>query len=323
MKRSRKAFTLIELLVVIGIIAVLLAMLVPAVMKVREAANRMSCANNLKQLGLGLILFEHDYGKFPPGQAKGPLLEAHITKPDVHHGWAPFILPYIEQDNLAKLYDFNAWSASWENQPVVAKQLPIFQCPSTPEQDRFMEFGVFTGGRKGACGDYAPTFGVDRALVDLGLIDQPEDQAIFGTFSNGPLVWHITYYQGILVPNRMTRLSEIRDGTSNTIMLTEDAGRPALWLAGHKVADNVVGGGPWQAYNNGFVVGGSNPDGSSPGPCAINCTNKNEVYSFHPGGANAVFADGSVRFLHAGMDIRVLAKLVTRADGEVISAEDY
>jgi prepilin-type N-terminal cleavage/methylation domain-containing protein/prepilin-type processing-associated H-X9-DG protein len=322
MNHPRQAFTLIELLVVIAIIAVLIAILLPAVMKVREAANRMSCTNNLKHLGLALHLYENFHCKFPPGQAKGPLLEAHITKPDVHHGWAPFILPYIEQDNLAKLYDFDAWSASWENQPVVAKQLPIFQCPSTPEQDRFMEFGVFTGGRKGACGDYAPTFGVDRALVDLDWIDQPEDQAIFGTFSSGPLVWHITYYQGILVPNRMTRLIEIRDGASNTILLTEDAGRPALWLAGHKVADNEVGGGPWQAYNNGFVVRGSNADGSSPGPCAINCTNNNEIYSFHPGGANAVFADGHVRFLQKGMSIQVLANLVTRAGGEVVSAED-
>jgi prepilin-type N-terminal cleavage/methylation domain-containing protein/prepilin-type processing-associated H-X9-DG protein len=318
MNRSRKAFTLIELLVVIAIIAVLLAILLPAVQKVREAANHMKCANNLKQLGLGLRLFEDAHGKFPPGQANGPLPEAGIKKPDVHHGWAPFILPHIEQDNLFKLYDFNAWSASWENQPVVAKQLPIFQCPSTPEQDRYMEFGVFTGGRKGACGDYAPTFGVDRALVDLRLIDRPEDQLIFGTFSSGPLVWEITYYPGILVPNRMTRLSEIRDGASNTILLTEDAGRPALWLAGHKVADNKVAGGPWQAYNNGFVVRGSNADGSSPGPCAINCTNENEVYSFHPGGANAVFADGHVQFLSQGMSIRTLAALVTRAGGEVV-----
>jgi prepilin-type processing-associated H-X9-DG protein len=309
--------------VVIAIIAVLLAMLVPAVMKVREAANRMSCTNNLKQLGLALHDFHGTHGKFPPGNVQGPFSQLGITTRDVHHGWGAFLLPYIEQDNLFKLYDFNAWSASLENQPVMSQPLKIFQCPSTPEQDRFMEFGVFTGGKKGACGDYAPTFGVDRALVDLGLIVQPEDQAIFGTFSNGPLVWHITYYQGILVPNRMTRLSEIRDGTSNTILLTEDAGRPALWLASHKVADNKVGGGPWAGYNNGFVVRGSNPDGSSPGGCAINCTNNNEIYSFHPGGANAVFADGSVHFLQKGMDIRVLAKLVTRAGGEVVSAEDY
>ena len=186
-----------------------------------------------------------------------------------------------------------------------------------------MTFGVFTGGKKGACGDYAPTFGVDRALVDLGLIKQPQDQAILGTFSSGPTVWHIMYYRGILVPNRMTRLSEIRDGASNTIMLTEDAGRPQLWQAGKPGPDETVIGGPWGAYNNGFVVQGSNADGSSPGPCAINCTNNQEIYSFHPGGASALFADGSVHFLQVSMDIRVLAKLVTRAGGEVIPAEDY
>ena len=323
MNHPRKAFTLIELLVVIGIIAVLLAMLVPAVMKVREAANRMSCANNLKELGLALHNFYDTNRNFPPGNVQGPFPRLAITTRDVHHGWAPFILPYIEQDNLFKLYDFNAYSASGENQPVISQPLKIFQCPSTPEQDRFMEFGVFTNGRKGACGDYAPTFGIDRALVGLSLINQPEDQAISGTFSSGPTVWHTTYYRGVLVPNKMTGMNEITDGASNTIMLIEDAGRPALWLAGNKVADNQIIGGPWAAYNNGFVVRGSNADGSSPGPCAINCTNNQEIYSFHPGGANTVYADGSVRFLQKGMDIRVLAKLVTRAGGEVISAEDY
>jgi prepilin-type N-terminal cleavage/methylation domain-containing protein/prepilin-type processing-associated H-X9-DG protein len=323
MNHPRKAFTLIELLVVIGIIAVLLAMLVPAVMKVREAANRMSCTNNLKQLGLAMQNFHGTHRKFPPGNVQGPFPQLGITTRDVHHGWAVFILPYIEEDNRADLYHLNLWSASWENQPVMSQPLKIFQCPSTPEQDRFMTFGVFTGGKKGACGDYAPTFGVDRALVDLGFMKQPEDQVIFGTFSSGPTVWHITYYRGVLVPNKMTGMNEITDGTSNTIMLTEDAGRPALWLAGNKVAENQDIGGPWAGYNNGFVVRGSNPDGSSPGPCAINCTNNLEIYSFHPGGANTVFADGSVQFLKADIDIRILAALVTRAGGEVISAEDY
>jgi prepilin-type N-terminal cleavage/methylation domain-containing protein/prepilin-type processing-associated H-X9-DG protein len=322
MNYPRKAFTLIELLVVIGIIAVLLAMLVPAVMKVREAANRMSCANNLKQLGLALHNFHDTHRKFPPGNVQGPFPLLGITTPNVNHGWAVFILPYIEEDNRADRYHLNLWSASWENQPVMSQPLKIFQCPSAPEQDRFMTFGVFTGGKKGACGDYAPTFGVDRALVDLRLIKQPEDQAILGTFSSGPTVWHITYYRGILVPNRMTPLREIRDGASNTIMLTEDAGRPQLWQAGKPGPDETVIGGPWGAFNNGFVVQGSNADGSSPGPCAINCTNNQEVYSFHPGGANAVFADGSVRFLRADIDIRILAALVTRAGGEIASAED-
>jgi prepilin-type processing-associated H-X9-DG protein len=121
----------------------------------------------------------------------------------------------------------------------------------------------------------------------------------------------------------MTRLNEIADGTSQTILLAEDAGRPRQWRAGQPGPDQTVEGGPWAAVNSGIILQGSAPDGTTrPGPCAINCTNQREVYSFHPGGANAVFADGSVHFLPAGMSIRVLAALVTRAGGEVVSAGD-
>ena len=120
----------------------------------------------------------------------------------------------------------------------------------------------------------------------------------------------------------MTRVSQILDGTSNTIMLAEDAGRPQLWRAGSRISGQPdVLGGPWAGFLSGFVVRGSNPDGTSPGPCAINCTNNREVYSFHPSGANVVFADGSVHFLQAGMDIQVLANLVTRSGGEVVSCD--
>jgi prepilin-type N-terminal cleavage/methylation domain-containing protein/prepilin-type processing-associated H-X9-DG protein len=296
--RGRGGFTLIELLVGIAIIAVLIGLLIPAVQRVREAANRMKCANNLKQLGLGLLHYENVNKKFPPGNWDGP--------PGRNHGWAPFILCYIEQDNLASLYRWDLWSADPQNQPVVAHQLPIFQCPSAPEQDRFMTFGVFTNNGKGACGDYAATQSVDPVLVAQGSIAPPAD------------------YRGVLEPNRMTRVTEITDGATNTLLLTEDAGRPRLWRAGRPLDDQTVLGGPWQGYNNGIILQGSTPDGTArPGPCAINCTNEREVYSFHSGGTNAVFADGSVHFLNAGMSIRTLAALITRAGREIVSDGDF
>jgi prepilin-type N-terminal cleavage/methylation domain-containing protein/prepilin-type processing-associated H-X9-DG protein len=309
--RRRRGMTLIELLVVIAIIAVLIGLLLPAVQKVREAANRMKCSNNLKQLGLALLQYENAHGKFPPGQVEGPFPEAGV-KQEVGHGWGPFILPYIEQEALAGQYRWDLGMADPLNQPVVDKLLKVFQCPSAPP-DRFMTFGVFAAyGGKAACGDYAPTWSVDPALVAQKLIVQPAD------------------YRGVLVqcsfrlPNRMTRVTDITDGTSNTLLLTEDAGRPVLWRAGRQGPDQTVIGGPWAAYYSGFVLRGSTADGtSSPGPCAINCTNDHEVYSFHPGGANAVFGDGSVHFLNAGINIRILAALVTRAGGEVVSAADY
>ena len=288
--RNRRAFTLIELLVVIAIIAVLIGLLLPAVQKVREAANRMKCANNLKQLGLALHSYHDEYGTFPPGQVKAP-----YARWKTNHGWAVFILPYIEQQSLYNAYDWDQALAAQANQGVVARPLKSFWCPSAPEQDRYdTTHGLFPSyGGKGACGDYAPTWYVDPALATGDT-------------------------QGVLAPNCMTKLTDITDGTSNTILLTEDAGRPRRWQAGRPGEDNALPGCPWTGGANPIVMQGSTPDGAMhPGTCGINCSNEREVYSFHPAGANAVFADGSVHFLRADMSIRVLAGLVTRAGGEV------
>jgi prepilin-type processing-associated H-X9-DG protein len=316
--------TLIELLVVIAIIAVLIGLLLPAVQKVREAASRMKGQNNLKQLGLALLNYHDTHGKFPPGQVIGPLPQAGVRQP-VDHGWGPFILRQIEQDNLASKYRWDLSNTDPANQPVVIAPLKEFQCPSA-EPDRYFYDGPFARyGGKAACGDYGPTWGVDAALVNLKLIDKPADYPCFipGWPNSIPDLWA---YRGVLIPNQMTTMLQITDGTSNTILLTEDAGRPQLWRVGRAVPgqDQAVIGGPWEAFFSGFVVRGSDGKGlSSPGDCAINCTNDREVYSFHPGGANAVFADGHVQFLSASMNIQTLAALVTRAGGEVVSSSDF
>src|SRR5262245_26690922 len=124
---SRRAFTLIELLVVIAIIAVLIGLLLPAVQKAREAANRMKFTSHLKQIGLALHQFENTRGKFPPSKIDGPFPEAGVIAP-VSHGWGPWILPYIEQEALARQYRWDLFYHDLRNRPVAATQLKVMQC---------------------------------------------------------------------------------------------------------------------------------------------------------------------------------------------------
>ena len=308
--RSRPAFTLIELLVVIAIIAVLIALLIPAVQKVRAAASRLACQNNLKQIGLGLHDFHDVHRRFPPGSVVNQAFsQAGFTIPgNVSHGWTPFILPYIGEQALANRY---RWDVSYNdpaNQGVVPTQLKILQCPSA-EQNRWVTEvempDAWSGGRAGACSDYTGVRQIDTKLVDLKLVDPASN------------------YLGVMTQNYMTRIADITDGTSLTILITEDAGRPKVWRASGPIADVYAGGAAWAAPN--LIQGlGSTDDGATqPGPCAINCTNEKAVYSFHSGGANAVFADGSVHFLKANISMRVFAGLVTRAGCEVVSDNEF
>jgi prepilin-type N-terminal cleavage/methylation domain-containing protein/prepilin-type processing-associated H-X9-DG protein len=316
---GRRGFTLIELLVVIAIIAVLIGLLVPAVQRVREAASRAQCANNLKNLGLAAHNY-HDANKsFPPG-AEGPLGPAFPQYAQLkHHGLGTYLLPFLEQETLFRRY---RWDVSWfepPNQPAVTTHLAIMQCPSA-RMNRIQDGPLptiapppeppFNG--TAACGDYAGLGFVDAGLVLAGVIEAP----------GGPRDER-GHYEGIFEINRTMRLTDVVDGASNTMLMAECAGRPELWRAGKQVPNVWLTGGPW-ASRNLFFCRGATPDGTAFfGRCAINCTNDREVYSFHSGGANVAFADGHVRFLQAAIDIRVFARLVTRAGGEIVSDADY
>jgi prepilin-type N-terminal cleavage/methylation domain-containing protein/prepilin-type processing-associated H-X9-DG protein len=300
----RSAFTLIELLVVIAIIGVLLALLLPAVQKVREAAARIQCANHLKQIGLAMHHHHDTYGVFPPGRVDAPFTVPQGQIIQGGHGTFPFLLPYLEQEALARIYRWDRRAQGPENQPVATAQLKVLQCPSA-EPDRWVtaveDPENYSYGGKGACSDYGGVRDIDTRLVDMGLVDPAAD------------------YRGVLTKQYLTRLADITDGTSQTILVTDHAGRPKLWRAGRPVPGSYAIVAAWVGAT--FTLGqGSTPDGATkPGPCAINCTNDREVYSFHPGGANAVFADGSVHFLKADMGIRIFAQLATRAGGEVVT----
>jgi prepilin-type N-terminal cleavage/methylation domain-containing protein len=315
--KRRHGFTLLELLVVIAIIAILIGLLLPAVQKVRAAAARAQCANNLKQIALAMHNCHDEHGTFPPAYVNkgGPYLQSVFS---FTHGWAPFLLPHIEQQALADRYLWAFPLYAPENQPVVATHLKVFQCPSAPEQNRYMTITVFAAfGTKGACGDYTIALGVDSALAQRGWVDQAADYRGALTNMSAPALMLSTTTTG-------TRLTDITDGTSNTILVVEDAGRPRLWHAGTPGPDQALEGGPWDHFKGPVILEGSSSDGTvKPGTCALNCTNDREIYAFHVGGANTVLADGSVHFLHVGMDIRIVARLITRAGGEVVSDGDF
>ncbi len=351
-RRRVPGFTLIELLVVIAIIGVLIGLLVPAVQQVRESANRASCMNNLKNIGLAVHNFADAYKALPPGRVNTrtglPLLGVppKPTGTVPSHSWVPFVLPYLEQKPLYEQYhrDRN-WPDPLNRPAVNSTQLTILQCPSTPQANRlhveaFPATSATVGQAWGACIDYAAVKGIRTGagtLATSGLID-PLANALAA--------------EGCMPDSAMRRLIQISDGTSNTVMIVECAGRPQLWRAGQPVplatldpsnarypiedaAGGDMPGGAWAEQQNAFFLDGSTLDGKlKPGPCAINCTNNycglptrnyddGEVYSFHPGGALGVFADGSVHFFQASIDIRIFARLVTRAGGDVVGSSDF
>lgn len=313
---KRRGMTLVELLVVMAIIAILIGLLLPAVQYAREAARRMQCANNLKQLGLAMHHYHDTLRCFPPAFVNhGP----YGTTPfSFTHGWAPFILPYIERQQLHDRYRWDVPLYHPDNQSVMTVHVKVFQCPSAPEQNRYSSgYGPFQWfGTKGACGDYTVTLGVDAQLAQRGWVETVGDY-------RGALTLTPTPGLGLTANRSPTTIADIMDGTSMTILLAEDAGRHTLWRAGKVVSAPPLEGGPWNHFKGGILLQGSKSDGSiKPGPCALNCTNDGEVYAFHSGGAYAVFADGSVRSLNAGTNLRAMAGLITRAGDEVVTASD-
>jgi prepilin-type N-terminal cleavage/methylation domain-containing protein/prepilin-type processing-associated H-X9-DG protein len=316
-QRNREAFTLIELLVVIAIIAILIGLLLPAVQKVRDAAARMTCQNNLKQLSLAFYNYDSSYGEYPPSRKRTPATV----------GCYPFVLPYIEQDNLHRAYNFNLHWFDMGNRPVIKTEVKTFLCPSSPRNGFHSgtkvdkELGM-TISWEAAVTDYMAVGAIKEELITLGLIDPIVDVRGAMTKMLGPNKASEPADKSS-VPYVRNRVADITDGTSNTILIVESAGGPNHYIA-HRRNTGAMSNQPsgWADFGNVTDIEGSTYDGLiKNGPCAVNCTNQKNIYGFHTSGANVGFADGSVRFLREGVSMRIVGALVSRAGGEVIPGD--
>jgi prepilin-type N-terminal cleavage/methylation domain-containing protein/prepilin-type processing-associated H-X9-DG protein len=316
---NRVGFTLIELLVVIAIIAILIGLLLPAVQKVREAAARLKCSNNLKQVGLALHNHESTLGTFPSS------IRPAGNTPLPRVSWAVHALPYIEQDNLRKNYDLNqTWSAA-TNLPITSQKIKIFECPSTANPDRRDGDPQTNVWDIVAITDYAAVTGVavyaNSSAVPAASLGRP----------------------GIMQKNYTIKIAGVTDGLSNTLAVVESAGRPQIYRNGRtfgSVPANKVNGGSWCRPASDLEFAPSTPEGTTHvgGTVAISATNgfdynsyphpvfgtegSSQAYSFHSGGLNALFGDGSVRFIRSSVPVATFAALVTRDGGETL-ANDF
>lgn len=290
LRSTIRGFSLVELLVVIAILGILLALLLPAVQAAREASRRMQCTGRLRQLGLGMHHYATLHGVYPLPKT---------TDPD--HSLLTFLLPHLEQTALYERIDFSENWRARVNRPATDTHLAMFRCPTAPSNRTCR-------GRDYYVSDYAPCeyvhASIRKVLIAEGRIRPRHD-------------WNNLLqpaWKGFSAPE------DVRDGLSNTMMLFECGGRPRKFASGGREVDAdaspkaPMSGASWADSELEFWIHDRCRGGQ-----LFNCNNYNEIFSFHPGGANFLYGDGSVRFHPETIATEAFLSRFTRAGGEVLS----
>ena len=360
MKRSKsqaRGFTLIELLVVIAIIAVLISLLLPAVQQPREAARITQCRNNMKQIGLAMLNYLDTFGSFPHSingiNAGGTGASLEVTS---IQSWRTAILPFIDQANVYNAVDLR--SSPYDNtaDDAYATVIPAFLCPSAPDTDPLVNWTI-PGGTVLATG-FPPT--ASDWTITSGRCDYEGANGVRGTLSatayagaeataqgisnggnrHGVIGWDLIIVDipAIIAAfgggdtSASSRIIDITDGTSNTILVGELASRNNLYHGREKAdpatfateiyVQSITAGGAWGGGWTENWIAGANDDGTpgtDGGLCGVNCSNARGAgwYSWHTASAQIALADGSVRTLNENVDLFTYCALVTSNKNEV------
>ena len=300
--RKRLAFTLIELLVVVAIVGVLIGLLLPAVQKAREAANRAKCQNNLHQIGIALHSYHGDHCSFPPGYRWKQRMPDMPTQTDPGWSWAAFLLPYLEQDNLQRQINFQSSVGDPSNEAIRTAVLPPFLCPTDQQTGLFQVQTADGLSINAATSSYAACFG--------GLVE------IANTPGKG---------DGLFYRNSRVRIADIRDGTSNTFAVGERAALFAQAPWAGAISNGTVRITPGAPVTSTSVEDAPVQVLAHCGSHALNDTQSDpdDFFTPHVGTAFFLFADGSARPVSVKTEVEIIRSLATRSGGELVNSNDF
>ncbi len=351
-----KGFTLVELLVVITIIGILISLLLPAVQAAREAARRMQCQNNLKQLALAVVNYESQWQIFPPSSSwaadASPSDSGQLG--NYRANWCILVLPFLEQQALYNAFDFTkpiSGSTSPNNVAARSVQISTMLCPTdSRNREPFMgsqNSATSALGDNWARGNYAANAALGQMITgtDVNCAALPSSAG-----------WKLSYMRGVMGANSSVTVAQVRDGTSNTALLGEiragvtnfdsrgvwalSGGSSALWGHGgiygddygpncsYMDSDDIIAGSAIRAAFGG--IDGLIAEGM---PCysdwSVNV--QQTARSMHAGGVNACFADGSVHWIgdyiqvkpSTTTDLSVWDRLMASADGMPVTSDSY